>query len=670
MSEPEDLILDGAYVTSRFARDLWQRYGPRPADDRLHLTAVRVRLELFLHALFEREIRIVPAEPPAAVSWLGRIAGRGAEDADTLPATDGSRVYLPAAVNPSGTDDAFALYTLFAVEQAVRLVRGSAAFAATGEDDEARHRFAIAEATAADAWIVREAPGLVPVLRAARRGALASRPRTWPAARGARWIEELLRDWLAHDPLQRCEWVPYCASASESLAWATDSAAGAGKAGSGFGRQLAAIAYWGRFLPAAQTLAARGYADKPEPTTQQKQRRVAEMRRRPRIRETAEDEDDAGAGTWVIRPDEPQESVEDPFGLQRPTDRDDHADPEGLGDSLSDLPEARVVRTPGQAREVLRAGDELQRTQPESPEAPTMAGIAYPEWDYRSGTYRRPGAIVHEVRAAVGDRAWAQGARTRHGSLVRRVRTRFERLRPRRVSVGRQPDGSELDIAEYVRAAAEARAGVSIEDRLYVEMRRARRELSVAILVDTSASTDAWVSGTQRIVDVEKDALLVVIEALAALGDRHAIFAFSGQGPEHVAIVPLKRFTDADGEEVTGRVAALDADGYTRVGAALRHVTGALGAERSERRLLLLLSDGKPNDVDEYEGRYGVEDARQAVAEARAQGVDVFCLTVDREAPRYAARIFGPAGFTVLRRPDQLPEVLIEALRRLIRPRT
>ena len=671
MSEPEDLILDGAYVTSRFARDLWQRYGPRPVDARLHLTAVRVRLELFLHALFEREIRIAPAEPPAAVSWLGRIAGRGADArADTLPGTDGSRVFLPPAVDPTRTEDGFQFYTLLAVEQAVRLARGSAALAATIQDDEARSRFAIAEATAADAWIVREAPGLVPVLRAARRDALASRPPTPPSARGARWIEELLRDWLAHDPLHRCEWVPYCAAPSESLAWATDLASGAGKGGTGFGRQLAGIVYWGRFLPAAQTLAAGGYAEPPQPTAQQKQRRVAEMRRRPRIREAAEDEDDAGAGTWVIRPDEPQESVEDPFGLQRPTDRDNHADPEGLGDSLSDLPEARVVRTPGQAREVLRAGDELQRTRPESSAAPTVPGIAYPEWDHRSGTYRRPGAIVHEVRAAVGDRAWAQGARTRHGSLVRRVRTRFERLRPRRVSVGRQPDGSELDIAEYVRAAAEARAGVSIEDRLYVEMRRARRELSVAILVDTSASTDAWVSGTQRIVDVEKDALLVVIEALAALGDRHAIFAFSGQGPEHVAIVPLKRFTDSHSEEVTGRVAALDADGYTRVGAALRHVTGALAAERSERRLLLLLSDGKPNDVDEYEGRYGVEDARQAVAEARAQGVDVFCLTVDREAPHYAARIFGPAGFTVLRRPDQLPEVLIEALRRLVRPRT
>jgi nitric oxide reductase NorD protein len=668
VAEPEDLILDGAYVASRFARDLWRKYAPPAADDALRLADVRLRLELFLHALFEREIAIAAAEPPAPVSWLGWIAGRGAEaNAEVVPGTDGSRIYLPATLGPSAAG-ALPLFTLLAVEQAVRLVRTSAAFASGIELDEVRHRFAIAEATAIDAWIVREAPGLVPVLRAARREALARRSRTPAVARRARWIEELLADWLTHDPLEHCEWVPLCATPSESLAWATDVATERGSEAIAFARQVAPVFYWGRFLPPVQTLRIGSYADGSEPPAQQKQRRVAEMRRRPRIREAGDDEDDAGSGTWVIRPDEPQESVEDPFGLQRPTDRDDHADPEGLGDSLSDLPEARVVRTPGQAREVLRTADEQRSPLPAAPLA-TQTGIAYPEWDYRSGTYRRPGALVHEVTPPSGDREWAAAARSRHGSLVRRVRTRFERLRPRRVSIGRQPDGPELDIAEYVKTVADTRAGVTVEDRWYVEMRRARRELSVALLVDTSASTDAWVSGSQRIVDVEKDALLVVIEALAALGDRHAIYAFCGHGPEHVAVLPLKRFTESHGDDVIRRVAALDADGYTRVGAAIRHVTAALSKECSERRLLLVLSDGKPNDVDEYEGRYGIEDARQSVAEARAQGVDVFCLTVDREAPRYAARIFGPAGFTVLRRPDQLPEVLIEALRRLIRPR-
>ncbi len=379
------------------------------------------------------------------------------------------------------------------------------------------------------------------------------------------------------------------------------------------------------------------------------------MRRRPRAREAAEDEDDNSSGTWVIRADEPQESVEDPCGLQRPTDRDDAADPEGLADSLSELPEARMVRTPGQAREVLRSGEEIERAEGPARAPARPRGLVYPEWDYRLNAYRQRGAIVREPLAPLGDAAWVTAAMARHARLARRVRARFERLRPRHVRLNRQPDGSEPDIAAWVSTCADIRAGATVDGRLYVERRPSRRELAVALLADVSASTDGWVSSNRRIVDVEKEALLVVCEALDALGDRYGIFAFSGEGADDVSVLTLKSFDEARSLTVERRIAALDSDRYTRMGASIRHVTAALGRERTSRRLLLILSDGKPNDVDVYEGRYGVEDTRQAVAEARRQGVTVFCLTVDREAPRYASRIFGGAGFAVLHKADQLP---------------
>jgi nitric oxide reductase NorD protein len=231
----------------------------------------------------------------------------------------------------------------------------------------------------------------------------------------------------------------------------------------------------------------------------------------------------------------------------------------------------------------------------------------------------------------------------------------------------RQVDGSEPDIAAWVGAHADLRAGIAMDGRVYVDHRPSRRELAVALLVDVSASTDGWVADTRRIVDVEKEALFVVCEALDALGDRYGIFAFAGESVDDVAVLPLKAFDERRSLAVERRIAALDADGYTRVGAAVRHVTAALGREQTAARLLLVLSDGKPNDVDVYEGPYGVEDTRQAVAEARRQGVTVFCLTVDREAPCYAGRIFGGGGFAVLRRTDELPTVVIEVLRRLVR---
>jgi nitric oxide reductase NorD protein len=181
-----------------------------------------------------------------------------------------------------------------------------------------------------------------------------------------------------------------------------------------------------------------------------------------------------------------------------------------------------------------------------------------------------------------------------------------------------------------------------------------------------SASTDAWVGGSLRIVDVEKEALVVLLEALDVLGDRHAVLAFSGEGPRAVRVLTVKGFDEASGVAARRRIAALEPDGYTRVGAAVRHASALLGRERARHRLLLLLSDGKPNDVDEYAGRYGIEDTRQAVAEARLQGLMPFCLTVDREAPAYLPAIFGPRGFAVLSRPELLPTVLVEVLRSLV----
>jgi nitric oxide reductase NorD protein len=646
MGEPEDLILDGAYLASRLARDVWRRYAPPAADNVVRLSDVRVRIELFLHALFETPLTVTSAEPAAPVSWLARLAGRSSDPAP-LSANDGIRIYLPATLGVEhGADEALQTYLLVAVEQAVRIARASASVALSIEDGEVRDRFLLADAVAADDWIVRHAPGLIPALRAARRDD-AHRRVAWPAGVRERAVEQLLRAFLASDPLESRSGEPRCGSPSEALAWAQQTSQG--RNASRAYRTVPTVWYWGRAQHGSAVPHAMTWPDLDDTRPRSTNRRVVEMRRSPRIREAEEGEDDTGTGTWVVRTDEPQETVEDPLGLQRPTDRADEADPEGLGDSLAELPEARVVRTPAPAKEVLRSGEDPPRAPGVTRVGAAGAGIAYPEWDFRSGTYRRPGAIVRETAPVSGDPRWAEAARSRHAALARRVRTRFERLRSRRSQVGRQADGPEIDVGEYVTAAADARAGVVVDDRLYLDVRPERRELTVALLVDISASTDSWVSGGQRIVDVEKDALFIVCEALGALGDPYAIFGFSGEGAAHVSLIPIKGFADRTDGTLHRRIAAL-----------VRQPTA--------RRLLLILSDGKPNDVDDYDGPYGIEDARQAVSEARAQNVDVFCLTVDREAPRYAPRIFGRSGFALLRRPDQLPEVLIDVLRRMIRP--
>jgi len=370
---------------------------------------------------------------------------------------------------------------------------------------------------------------------------------------------------------------------------------------------------------------------------------------------------------WMVRFDDPMESAEDPMGLQRPIDHDDSTAPGELGDALSELPEARIVRAPGTPREVLQSDGAPRPEMAGDPSPRTSAGgIAYPEWDHRKTAYRFPGAIVWTAPAGAGGLAWPARILDHHATLVRQVRRRFGGLRPRRVRLGRQPDGAELDLGAYVTAFADWRAGEPGDDRLYTTSRPARRDLAIAVLADVSASTDAWVAGNRRIVDVEKEALVVLLEALDVLGDRHTVLAFSGEGPRAVRVLTVKGFDETSGAAAQLRIGALEPDGYTRVGAAVRHASALLGRERARFRLLLLLSDGKPNDVDEYTGRYGIEDTRQAVAEARLQGLMPFCLTVDREAPAYLPAIFGPHGFAVLSRPELLPTVLVGALRSLV----
>jgi nitric oxide reductase NorD protein len=264
------------------------------------------------------------------------------------------------------------------------------------------------------------------------------------------------------------------------------------------------------------------------------------------------------------------------------------------------------------------------------------------------------------------DVAWLRGTIAQHAPTVRRIRHQFERLRARRTLLRRQRAGDELDIAACVNAIVDRRAGRSPDDRLYIDARPARRGLAIALLVDTSGSTSTRVTETMRIIDLERVALLLAAEALDALGDLYAVYSFRGRDASNVKVSVIKGFDEHKGDRVYQRIAAMEPEGFTRLGAAIRHATAQLVRQSAGHRLLLILSDGRPNDVDRYQGSYGVEDARQAVIEARTSGVFPFCLTIDAQASEYLPRIFGAAGHTILQRPEQLPKALLGVVRGLI----
>ncbi len=663
MAEPEDVIAEGALVATRVVRELWARQTAGAMETPPRLQDLRRRLELFVAALFPDAQEIGVADPPAPLSLLARLTRRRTShlySRAALSSTDGQRIRLPGSLDRLPASAVLGRYQLLALEQAFRASRGTMA-SVPASDPLLRDLYLLAEAAAVDSLLVRMLPRLRSALRQARLEADESSPFTPGASRQERAMETLVQALLTADPATPPAPFIVAETPDASRRWAAEQRAGLMQLAGPY-RGMAPVPLWGATAaaPEAPATAGPGAAEEPPPPG-----RGRTLPRRPRVRDAGEEEDDAEPGTWMVRADDLQEKAEDPAGLQRPADRDQQADPGELADALSELRELRLVRSPEAVREVLVGEDPIRRG-PGLEGAPQATGIAYPEWDWRAGAYRPRGAIVRERAGEEGDEAWVDVTLRRHAAMVRGVRRDFERLRPRRTTLRRQPDGADLDVDAVVAAFADRRGGGVTDDRFYIDTRPLRRDVAIALLVDASASTDGWVSGNRRIIDVEKEALLIVGEALAALGDPYAILSFSGQGPARVDIRIVKRFDEPAGPaEVRRRIAGLEPAGYTRAGAAIRHATIGLMRQAARHRLLLLLSDGRPNDVDQYEGRYGIEDTRVAVAEARLQGLCCFCLTVDREAPRYASRIFG-RNYAVLSRVERLPTVLTALLRDLM----
>jgi nitric oxide reductase NorD protein len=229
-----------------------------------------------------------------------------------------------------------------------------------------------------------------------------------------------------------------------------------------------------------------------------------------------------------------------------------------------------------------------------------------------------------------------------------------------------QLDGSEYDMDALVRAQIDFLATGQPSDRIYMQARADMRDLAVAVLIDVSRSTEAFV-GERAVIEVEKEALIALSEGLAACQDDFALYAFSSLRRDRVWVATLKEFSEPAGAAVRSRIAALKPGYYTRLGGAIRHVSACLAKRDNTRRLLLVLSDGKPNDLDHYEGRYGIEDSRKAIQEARAQGQAVFGITVDKDASAYVPRIFGAGAYAIVSKPERLTNALPYLYRQVVR---
>jgi nitric oxide reductase NorD protein len=293
--------------------------------------------------------------------------------------------------------------------------------------------------------------------------------------------------------------------------------------------------------------------------------------------------------------------------------------------------------------------------------------VRYPEWDHTIQDYRVNWCVVAERPAETGSAESVDEILGAHRSAIRSLRRIFENLRPpafRRVAG--QADGDDLDIDAVVRRAAEFRAGSEGDDRLYVRREKRQRDVAVAFLIDVSGSTSRRLDSGRRVIDVEKESLVLLCEALESVGDQYGLYAYSGQGRASVDFLTIKDFDDRLGPATALRLGGLSPRQQNRDGAAIRHASAKLLARDTIHRLLILVSDGRPLD-GEYKDAYALEDTKTALREARQRGINPFCVTIDREADLYMRRMYGDVQFAVIDRVESLPSQLPRMYHRLTR---
>jgi nitric oxide reductase NorD protein len=338
--------------------------------------------------------------------------------------------------------------------------------------------------------------------------------------------------------------------------------------------------------------------------------------------------------------------------VNRDCDEDDNPD---AARAAGDMDRLHVAQDDGK-RVATHIRLDLDLPSPAEDDIVLTEGILLPEWDWRSRRLRPDYCRLQPV-APRGSVPCQLPERLRRPA--RKLRSQFAALAPARRWLKGQPDGSELDLDACLRLHTDRLCGRHTDGvGVFLAQRSRERDLACLVLADLSQSTDAWIAGGQRVIDVIRDSLMLFGEALAATGDPFAIHGFSSLKRSLVRFHEIKSFGAAFDASARGRIAALRPGYYTRMGTPIRHAAALLEGQPAALRLLLILSDGKPHDIDHYEGRYGIEDTRHALLEARQRGIRPFCVTIDREAAAYLPRLFGAGGFAVIRRPDELPRRL------------
>ncbi len=285
--------------------------------------------------------------------------------------------------------------------------------------------------------------------------------------------------------------------------------------------------------------------------------------------------------------------------------------------------------------------------------------ISYREWDYTRQRFREGFCLLSEFDVPTGEAGFVEETLDKYQGLLKSIKKTFEAVLGESRLQRKQSQGDDIDIDALVEAHADFVNGLEMSEYVYTRYRNVDRNIAVMFMVDMSGSTLGWVN------DAERESLILLCEALETLGDHYAIYGFSGRTNKRCEIYRVKRFDEAYTDVVRERISGIRPKSYTRMGVAIRHLGYLLNRTQARTKILITLSDGRPEDYGGYKGRYGIEDTRHALLELRRDGVHSFCITIDKEAQDYLPHMYGVANYAVIDEVKKLPLKVADIYRRL-----
>ena len=314
----------------------------------------------------------------------------------------------------------------------------------------------------------------------------------------------------------------------------------------------------------------------------------------------------------------------------------------------------------------------------EMPEQPLESGdtaFAYDEWDKDLSDFRTDWCRVIEKKVRQGDRNFVELARSRYRGVISSIRHQFQLMKPENLTkINRELDGEDYDLNALVDYVIDKKADGQQSERIYTKRLRKQRDVAVSILLDQSSSTARTITRNplqpythpgRRIIEIEKEGLVLMSEALEAVGDVYSINGFTSEGRRNVKFYVVKDFDEKYSDEIEKRIGGITFQNNTRLGAAIRHAAAKLLRQDARTKLLIILTDGRPYDHDYGDARYAREDVREALTEAKTSGITPFCITVDRESEFELKDLYGDVGYTIIDDVLSLPERMPNIYRRL-----